>query len=86
MVKENDKDKVVYFPGKPGFYKKGPLHFRLDFGTIEELQEDGRKMKKAEKAARKQARRKASGLRAVPDEKPEEAPGPESEEEPDEPA
>lgn len=28
---------MVYLDRKPGFYKKGPLQFKLHFGTIEEI-------------------------------------------------
>jgi hypothetical protein len=39
-VSEEEKDKVVYFPGKAGFYKKGPGEFKLDLGNLDDLIEE----------------------------------------------
>jgi hypothetical protein len=35
-----DDEKVVYFPGKPGFYKKAPGEFKLVLGNLEDLIEE----------------------------------------------
>ncbi|MCL4473546.1 MAG: hypothetical protein M1455_06355 [Actinobacteria bacterium] len=46
MSDKTDDDNVVYLDRKPGFYKKGPLKFKLYFGTIEELREKGEEAQK----------------------------------------
>lgn len=53
MSDKKDEDNVEYFPGKPGFYKKGPGKFKISFGTLDEIVE------KVEEA---------KGLKPVPEE------------------
>jgi len=36
-MSEDKNDNVEYFPGKPGFYKKGQCQFKLTFGSLEDL-------------------------------------------------
>jgi hypothetical protein len=35
--KKPEDEKVVYFPGKPGFYKKGPGEFKMSLGDLDDL-------------------------------------------------
>ena len=40
VMSEDKKDNVEYFPGKSGFYKKGPGEFKLDLGNLDDLIEE----------------------------------------------
>lgn len=48
--KKDADEKVVYLKRQPGFYKKGPGQFELNFGTFEEIREKA--LQEAEQEAR----------------------------------
>jgi len=46
-------DNVEYFPGKPGFYKKGAGEFKISFGGLDDLVEEAEEeLAEEEKAKR----------------------------------
>lgn len=58
-MSERKDDNVEYFPGKPGFYKKGPGEFKLTFGTLEDFIEEAEEKANLSKKKRQ--------LESVPD-------------------
>ncbi len=46
MAKDKDEDNVEYLERKPGFYKKGPMNFKIHFGTLDEIEAKADEAKK----------------------------------------